>query len=325
MVARIPRRLARAGPLLAWVGLAACGGGPAGRPGDILLITIDTLRADHVGLYGYERDTTPNLDRWFESAAIFERAYSTEASTSPSITSILTGKLPQEHGVRLFFQLLPAGLELVTDRLPDAYQTAAIVSNMVLTDEAIGLGSHFDHYDDRVDQRESKRRIFERNARGTTDAALAWLAAERDPRRPMFLWVHYVDPHGPYRPPEDWDVRFTHEGSHPIGDQYIPPYGRIEGVDDALAYVDLYDAEIAYTDFHVDRLLEGYARNHDVESALIVLTSDHGESMMEHERWFAHTYHVYEEIACVPLMVRGPGVEPGRMRALSSGSTSHRR
>jgi arylsulfatase A-like enzyme len=215
--------------------------------------------------------------------------------------------------------LLPAELELVSDRLPDAYQTAAIVSNMVLTDEAMGLASHFDHFDDKVDQRESKRKMFERNAQATTDAALAWLLTERDPERPIFLWVHYIDPHGPYRPPADWGVHFDHEGRHAIGDQHIPPYGRIQGVDDALTYVDFYDSEVAYADFHVDRLLRGYARRNDVDNALIVLTSDHGESMLDHERWFAHTYHVYEEIACVPLFVRGPGVEPGRMHGLSSG------
>lgn len=289
------------------------------RPGDILLITVDTLRADHLSLYGYPRPTSPNLERWFEQGAIFERAYATEASTSPSVTSLLTGKLPQEHGVRLFFQLLPEGTLLIPDLLPEAYQTAAVVSNMVLTDEAMGMASHFDHFDDRVDQQESARTMFERNGRGTTDAALRWLSLERAPERPLFLWVHYIDPHGPYRPPADWPLEFTHEGERQVPLSRIPLYGRLEGITDGLTYVDRYDAEIAFVDAEIDRLLEGYGRVADVDQALILMTSDHGESMMEHERWFAHTYHVYEEIAHVPLLLRGPGVEAGRRTQLVSG------
>ena len=304
--------------------LSACGGasepgGDPDRPRDILLITIDTLRADHLGIYGYERDTSPQIDRWFEQGAIYERSYSTEASTSPSVASLLTGKLPQDHGVRLFFQVLPEGTELVPDLLPPEYQKVAVVSNMVLTDEAMGMAKHFDHYDDLVDQKESAREMYERDARGTTDAALRWIGLEQDPDRPLFLWVHYIDPHGPYAPPEDWPVRFTHEGEKPIDVNRIHKYGRLPGVTDGLTYVDRYDAEISYVDAEVDRLLRGFGQFNDVENALIVLTSDHGESMMEHERWFGHTYHVYEEITRVPLLLRGPGVVPGRFEGLASG------
>ncbi len=288
------------------------------RPGDIVLITIDTLRVDHLGIYGYRRSTSPNIDRWFSKGAIFERAYSTEASTSPSVVSILSGTLPQEHGVRLFFQHVPTDVKLLPDLLPDEYQSAAIVSNMVLTDEAMGMASYFDHYDDFVDQRESVRKIFERNAKGTTDAALRWLATQRDPDRPAFLWVHYIDPHGPYKPPSDWKTEFGHEGSVPVIVEKIHPYALLEGVDDALTYVDRYDAEINYCDHQVDRLLKAYAKTQPIDDALVLLTSDHGESMMDHERWFAHTYHVYEELVHVPLLLRGPGVEPIRTQRLAS-------
>jgi arylsulfatase A-like enzyme len=299
--------------------LAGCSAEEEPQPRDILLITVDTLRADHLQIYGYPRETAPALERWFEGGAVFERAYSTEASTSPSVASILTGQLPQEHGVRLFFQLLPEGTELISDLLPEAYETAAVVSNMVLTDEAMGLAAHFEHFDDHVDQKESERDMFERNGRGTTEAALRWLSVDRDPERPLFLWVHYIDPHGPYQPPADWEVSFTHEGEQPVPESRIPRYGRLEGVTDGLTYVDRYDAEITFVDSEIDRLLKGYARFNDIDQALILMTSDHGESMMEHERWFAHTYHVYEEIARVPLLLRGPGVEPGRRTGLVSG------
>jgi arylsulfatase len=231
---------------------------------------------------------------------------------------MLTGQLPPDHRVRLFYQLLPEGARLLPDYLPEAYQSAAFVSNIVLTDEALGIAGHFDHYDDWVDERESVRLIFERKASRTTDAALRWLAAERDPERPLLLWVHYIDPHGPYRPPADAPAAFDHEGEVPLAKKRIARYQYNPGVDDALSYVDRYDEEIAYMDGEVGRLIDGYDRRHDVDSALLIFAADHGESMIEHERWFTHGYQVYEEIIRVPLMVRGPGVAPGRRPDLVS-------
>lgn len=297
--------------------LLACGG-TSGGPGDILLITVDTLRPDHLGLYGYERDTSPEIDRWFEDAAIFERAYTTNAHTPPSVVSILTGQLPQEHGVRLFYQLLPEGVRLIPDHLPDSYQTAAFVSNVALTEEALGIASHFDHFDDRVDEKEPLRKVYERNASRTTNAVLLWLAEHRAPERPLFLWVHYIDPHGPYRPPAAAVASFQHEGRVSVENKRILSYQREKGVEDALDYVDRYDEEIAYVDGQIGRLLDGYAQRHDPAAALLIFSADHGESMIEHERWFTHGYQVYEEIIHVPLMIRGPGVEGGRRRGVVS-------
>ncbi|MAB80503.1 MAG: hypothetical protein CMJ89_14210 [Planctomycetes bacterium] len=299
--------------------LGACSSRQDAPSGDIVLITIDTLRSDHLGLYGYGRGTTPGIDEWFQDGAIFERAYSAEASTSPSVVSLLSGKLPQEHGVRLFFQLLSEDVALVPDLLPPSYKTAAFVSNMVLTDEAIGFAGRFDHYDDFLDRRESKRRVFERNAETTTNAALLWLARRRDRTRPLFLWVHYIDPHGPYKPPSPFAEAFEHEGRLPVQLDRIPPFTRLEGVEDALEYIDRYDGEIRYVDRQIDRFLDGYARNQDPDQALILLMADHGETMADREHWFHHSFHVYEDIVHVPLLLRGPGVEKGRMQGLVSG------
>jgi len=304
------------------LGGAACrhsGSEPARGPADVLLITVDTLRADHMSLYGYERPTTPHLDRWFGDGAIYERAYSTEANTSPSLVSVLSGLLPQDHGVRLLYQLLPTATRVLPELLPDRYETAAIVSNMVLTDEAIGLADRFDFYDDFVDERESSRAVYERNAARTTDAALRWLAARAESERPVFLWVHYIDPHGPYRPPTDWPRSFTHDVARTIDIDRVPLYQRERGVTDGLTYVDRYDEEIAYTDAEVGRLLDRFAVLRSIDDTLVVFTADHGESMMEHERWFTHGYHVYDEIVRVPLMLRGPGMERGRRTEPASG------
>jgi arylsulfatase len=189
----------------------------------------------------------------------------------------------------------------------------------VLTNEAIGLASDFDHYDDFVDQPEPHRKVYERNAQRTTDAVLRWLAASRDLARPLFLWVHYIDPHGPYHPPDSWPRSFTHAEPRPINVANILEYQREPGLTDGLEYVDRYDEEVAYVDHEIGRLIDGYAERHRADEALIVFTADHGESMMEHQRWFTHGYHVYEEIARVPLMVRGPGVTVRRFEEPVSG------
>ncbi len=293
--------------------------GPKGS-GNILLVSVDTLRADHMGLYGYARSTTPRIDSFFgDEGRIFLRAYATSAYTSPSMVSVLTGLLPQDHRVRLFLQLVGEEIPLVSELLPAEYQSAAFVSNSVLTDEAIGIGRRFDHYDDFVDEREANRAVFERTARRTTDAVLRWLTAERDSARPLFLWVHYIDPHGPYGPPEEPPVRFGHDEPLPIDIAQVPLVQRRRGQTDGLDYVDRYDEEIAWADAQIGRLLDAWGRLGPVDESLVLFTADHGETLMEHERWFDHGYHVYEELVRVPLMLRGYGVSPGRSQALASG------
>ena len=299
--------------------LTSCDVRSSERSGDILLLTADTLRPDHMGIYGYERSTTPALDSFFEGSLVFERAYSTEANTSPSVASMLTGELPQDHRVRLLYQLLESDIPIITELLPPEYQTAGFVSNIVLTEEAFGISDRFDHYDDFVDEKEPLRVSYERSANRTTDAVERWLETERDTTRPIFLWVHYIDPHGPYRPPAHWERSFGHDSPLLIEEERIPAYTREEGVLDGLAYVDAYDEEIAYMDSEIGRLLDSYSRLSGIETALVIFTADHGESMMEHERWFTHGYRPYEEIVRVPLMIRGPEFNLGRSEALSSG------
>jgi arylsulfatase A-like enzyme len=280
---------------------------------DIILITVDTLRLANMSIYGYERETTPNLDKFFESQAVYHRAYSTESDTPASIVSILSGLLPQQHGVRLFFQALDDDTRILPEYLKPNYQTAGFISSTVLTDEAMEIGSRFDHFDDFVADRESgqaNRVVFERTARDTTEAVLEWLREKRDPDRPLFLWVHYIDPHGPYAPPDYWQRKFEHDKPLPIGaGARILDYMYIS--DDALDYIDGYDDEIAYTDHEIGRLIEGYDATYSINDALVIFTSDHGETMMEHRYWFGHGYHVYEDLIRVPLMLRGPGVIPG--------------
>lgn len=284
---------------------------------DIVLISVDTLRADRLGLYGYGRGTTPQIDRWFADGVVHERDYATAASTSPSVVSLLTGLYPSEHRVRLLYQLVPADVRLVTDWLPTSYQTAAIVSNVVLTDEALGIAHRFDHYDAVVNEKESGREVYERRAERTTDAAVAWLRDQADPARPLFLWVHYIDPHGPYRAPDPWRGRMRHRGSVPVEPERILAYMRLPGVVDALDCVDRYDEEVAYVDASVDRRLRALEERRGLDRTLVAFTADHGETMTERRLWFRHGWHVFDEIVRVPL--RGPGAEKGRSAIPVSG------
>jgi arylsulfatase len=275
-------------------------------------VTVDTLRPDHMSVYGYERPTTPALERWFEQGAALEHAWSTAASTPPGVMSVLTGLLPQDHGVRTFYQLLPDATVTLADRLADSHQTAAFVSNAVLAREALGLAGRFEHWDDAMDTvLKGAPFAVERRARATTDAVLTWLGTGRDAGRPLFLWVHYMDPHGPYTPPDGYAGRFRHEGSWPVEPERIQPYQRRPGAEDALDWVDDYDAEIMYVDAEIGRMLDGWAESSDVRFALLLLTADHGEALLERGRWFRHRFHVFEEIVRVPLLLRGPGVTPG--------------
>ncbi len=278
------------------------------NPPSILLISVDTLRADHLSIYGYPRATTPFIDRYFADATVYLRAFSSEASTSPSVVSMLSGLYPARHRVRLFYQRIPAEIHILPDYLSAAgYQTAAVVSNVVLTREAIGLSTRFDTYDDFVDERERKLDVYERRASRTSDAAIEWLRETRDPTRPHLLWVHYIDPHGPYRVPTEAAVtKFEHERPQPIDPRRVIAYQRVPGLRDGATYIDRYDEEIAYADAEIGRLLEAYDDLGLDASSIVVFSADHGENLIEHEVYFNHGHQVWNSIMQVPLMIRTP-------------------
>ena len=237
--------------------------GPRAAPPSIALLVIDTLRRDHLGAYGYERATTPGIDRWSRRGLVFDSAYTPVPFTAPAVMSLLTGLYPEHHRVRQVFQRLPPqSLTLPQYLKPSGYHTAAVVSNMVLTNEATGLAGRFDYFDDYVDEPvrwsgTRERPAFERTAERTTDAALAWLTKAKGLGRPLFIWVHCMDPHGPYTPPAQ---PFRHDKPVPFDPQRVPAYNRTPGVTDGAEIVDRYDGEIAHTDRAVARFIEAWER-----------------------------------------------------------------
>ena len=305
---------------------AACGPGertgerPQGPP--VLLLSCDTLRPDRLGVYGYPRETSPRLDALFAAGLVFDAAYSTAPMTQPSVSSLLTGRLPEHIGVeRGNLRRLPPEVVTLAERLSAAgIPTAAVISNWVLREPRAGrdveggVAQGFAHFDDDMRSRELNREAFERAAPGTTDAALAWLE-RADLERPFFLWVHYQDPHGPYTPPQGLARRFAREpsgeapldaGRNVLGRGQLPSYQILGDERRPGVYRDLYDAEIKYFDRELGRLLDWLDERGVLARALVIFTSDHGESLGEHDYWFCHGENVYREQVRVPLLVRPP-------------------
>jgi arylsulfatase A-like enzyme len=275
---------------------------PGGRP-SIVLVTIDTLRADHVGAYGYPRPTTPHLDALAAAGARFETAYAVSSTTLPSHATLFTSRYPDEHGVLKNGLPLPADVPTLAERLrAHGYETAAFVSSFVV-ERRFGLARGFDHYDDDFRGADHSSPIrnweghaldapYDRRGAATTDRALAWLAARSDDR-PFFLWVHYFDPHGPYDPPPPHRDAFL-ETADPTSPRHA---------------IDLYDGDVHYADAQLGRLLAATAPR----APLTIVTSDHGEGLWDHG-WLEHGVFLYEEMVRVPWVVHWPGtIAPGRV------------
>lgn len=261
---------------------------------NVLIVTIDTLRADRLSSYGYRRPTSPNLDRLLASGARFEQARTVEPLTNPALCSMFTSLYPHEHGATRNGLRMRSGLPSVASVLNRrGYRSAAFVGNWTLRNGISGLGDHFEVYDEVL----SRKRWFgvfkgEATAEDLTGSALAWLEEHRsDHRRPFLLWVHYVEPHAPYRLQESFAARLG-VGSGKKGEVPRP---------------DRYDTEVAFADYHVGRLLAAIGANPELKAnTLIVFAADHGESLGEHAYW-GHGRNLFEPTLRIPMGVAWPG------------------
>jgi len=256
---------------------------------NVILITIDTLRADHVGCYGAQNVKTPTLDSLAHDGVVFERAISQVPLTWPSHAVILTGTYPFQNGVQDFTgEPLGPQFRSVAQAFHSAgYATGAVVSAFVL-DRSWGLARGFDFYDDAFSAQTFEKKdtgLVDRRAGESVAHAIAWL--KKTPRRPFFLWLHLYDPHSPYDPPEPFRTEYS---GH------------------------LYDGEIAYADHELGGLMSWLKENHLYDSSLIAMLSDHGESLGEHGE-DEHGFFVYNATVHVPLIVKPPagsGIAVGR-------------
>jgi arylsulfatase A-like enzyme/Flp pilus assembly protein TadD len=256
---------------------------------NVILITIDTVRADHIGCYGAKNVETPTLDDLARDGVVFERAISQVPLTWPSHAVILTGTYPFQNGVQDFTgQPLDQRFRSVAQVFKQqGYATGAVVSAFVL-DRSWGLSRGFDFYDDAFSAEAFQTKdvgLVDRKAGESVTRALKWL--QKTPGRPFFFWLHLYDPHSPYDPPEPFRTQYR---GH------------------------LYDGEIAYADHELGRLISWLKQNRLYDRSLIVMLSDHGESLGEHGEK-EHGFFVYNSTVHVPLIVKPPagsGFQPGR-------------
>jgi arylsulfatase A-like enzyme len=269
-------------------------------------VVVDTLRADRLGCYGAERDTSPSLDALARGGVRFERAYATAPWTKPAVASMFTGLYPAAHGAGRVKNALPEGARTLAEILREAgYRSAGVVSHDVVR-AVNGFAQGFDRY------LESEAGGHDHvSTPGVTEQALAELADLAAGDAPFFLFVHYFDPHYNYK--RHPGVGFAAEragrldGSQPLVS--LRRWG--EDLSDAeLGFLrDLYDEEIRFTDAGIGRLLEGLERSGRGGNTYVVATADHGEAFLEHG-WLGHTRSLYDVLLRVPLLVRGPGLDP---------------
>jgi len=294
-------------PLL-WV--SGCGKKEHRKKPSIFLITIDTLRADHLGCYGYSKNTSPNIDQFADEALLFENCLSHASDTLLSFSSILTGFLPHEtRSTEKFF--LPVEVKTLAEILQEqGYKTMAVISNYVLRKKQ-GYDQGFMIYDDTMNQRELVREWPERTAEHTTNRAIELLKEFHNDQ--LFMWIHYQDPHGPYTPPESFATLFRNPRQKPLniklntspsGRGGIPSYQVLDKNTDYYHYVSQYDGEIRYQDEHFKRLVEALKQFGLYDDSLLILSSDHGEGMGEHDYFFAHRENLYNSLTHVPLVIK---------------------
>lgn len=287
--------------------------GDGHAPRNVVVITVDTLRQDHLGYAGYPRDTSPTIDRFSTGCLVFQNALVQWPKTTPSVTSMMSSTYARSNGVRrVCGQRVPDDLMLLSEILSDAgYETAAVVSNRFLGGR-FGFDRGFEQF---VEMWHGRRD----DAEAVTSEALRWLRT-RDSERAFFLWVHYLDPHAPYDPPgtaadtifetepADGSVKLSFaDDDRDVG--VVPRHARIEGRDDLAFYVARYDAEIRFLDDALGDLLGALDSPSLARSTMVVLTADHGESLGDHDYFFEHGRFPYDACLRVPLLFRVPWLE----------------
>ena len=295
---------------------SGCGSAAPSEP-SVLIILIDTLRADHLGCMGYRRNTTPTLDSLAREGALYTNCQSHSSWTLPAMASILSGLNPREHRAGRHYDAL-FGVPEEVPWMPMVFKSAgyrtAAFFNVIFMNADFGFHRGFDHFDCPAMGPETRSR----NAGETVDAVLSWFSGQTG-EEPFFVAVHFFDPHLPYNPPVPWDTLFT---DPEYSGQYGPDWGGVSQLNavhsgrdtvppDGLEHlVGLYDGEIAYTDRELGRLLETLRGRGLMENTVVVVVADHGEEFLEHGG-MDHGRTLYQEICHVPLIFSGPGVPRG--------------
>jgi arylsulfatase A-like enzyme len=285
---------------------------------DVLLITVDTLRPDHLSAYGYSRKTSPSIDALASKGVVFDLAFTYWPKTRGSFAAMFTSLYASQHGLTVRDRDLPEFNETLAEVFQKAgYRTAAAVDNGNL-DSKLGFAQGFEVYEETWLQAESELERTEI----ITRFAEEFLAKKDDPR-PFFLWLHYVNPHTPYDPPQELLSRFQGDGIVPRASELPRVVGFHGGVNRNLAtagartwgdFVDRYDAEILLADQHIGRVLGSLNDGPHAGTTLVALTSDHGESLGEHNYFFDHGDDLFNPSLRIPFVLSFPGFLPAGER-----------
>lgn len=258
---------------------------------NLLLITVDTLRADHLSSYGYERATSPAMDQLAATGVLFEQAHATSSWTLPSLASLIGSAWPMNHRCLGDNRPLPKRIETLAEHLSKAgYRTGAI-ANHIFLGRRYQMDQGYADYDDELALRFTERIASHKaiTSEAVTDKAIGWLDGQASTPGPWHLWLHYFDPH----------FRYQAHPEHPTSFDLNTPE-------------DLYDGEIAFTDHHIGRLFDYLKQAGLAEDTAIVLVSDHGEEFQEHGGSM-HRRTLFEEVLRVPLIIKVPGLPSGRV------------
>ena len=304
---------------------------PLRRP-NIVLISLDTVRADHLSAYGYQRPTTPNLDRLASRGVLFENAIAPASWTLPSLASIFTGLLPHQHGANIFSPLYAGPRTLAEILASHGYETASVNANGFGFPDR-GLDQGFELYNDGgaslpynlVSTLVGKAVLqpiyhdavrpdlyFRREARNVNRDVFHWLRGRSN--RPYFLFINYFDAHDPHLAPAPYDRRFGQASTSAVqrvsfgsGFPLNPPLEPAEKE----SLVSGYDNSLAFLDEQVDKLLRSLAASSDWDNTIVIVTADHGEAFDEHGQ-YQHGRDLYRELLHVPLILAGPGIPAGQ-------------
>jgi arylsulfatase A-like enzyme len=300
---------------------------------NVLFIILDTVRARTLSLYGYDRKTTPNLERLGQRGVVFDRAIAPATWTVPSHGSMFTSLWPHElHAFWTSSDAVPPATTIAQFLAQNGYRTAGFIGNWFHIGSESGMGTGFGYYDDIgrspaqiargsalirwLSQRRAVREMIglyetlgRRRAPDVGGSFLRWLRHDSD--RPWFAFLNYMDAHSPYLPPPPFDSRFGTSVSYrePVVIEELNR--KVEATPEVVqAETDAYDGGIAYLDDQVGRLFDELERRGELDHTIVIIGADHGEELGEHDRW-GHAYSLHSEIVRVPLLIFGPGVPAG--------------
>jgi len=317
-------RIARYALLLCAMCLTAgCGERPVAEGPNVFILLIDTLRPDHLGCYGYDRNTSPEIDRLAGEGVVFRNVYAPSSWTLPSTASMFTSLYPQEHGAIDTTTGMSSKVVTMAERLHGAgYATAGFSANYSFITAERGFARGFDHFElfvkegsdvsvpelnRTIELLDMFRKVTAADADELNLAALDWLDDREDTSRPVFIYLHYMDPHSPYEPPPPYDTVLDPDYPGTV-DGSIEMFKAVQRSElkltdrDRQHIIALYDGEIAFADSQVGTFVDGLDERRLLEDALVIVTSDHGEELFDHGKT-GHGPTLYEEVIRVPLIM----------------------